>query len=341
MVTNLTAEAKAIWARASQAKDPKVKLSLLKEFYSKMPHHKGTEKLEVTIKRQMTSLREEIEGQKIKRRGQKIDPWTLTRGDFIQTALVATLDKSAKLFYDMTGLKVGLYDVYNRPVVGPFTEGGVIIQVYLAPIDRSSGVSLNSKSLKIIRQVDLLLVERGGLGSGIRELLSAENIEALVGRRSRVEIKRTSTGGIRIIGSSTKIDNSSIARFLTGYGLKSCIVRVESDTLLDDVESALFGRIQKPTIEINIDSKADMLKMVLNALGLIRVYTISKSKSSDDRPILLNRGSTVQELGGLIHKELQYGFKYAMLQRNCSSTRVGRNFVLKDEDMVELASSLT
>jgi len=340
MVTNLTAEAKAIWAKASQAKDPKVKLSLLKEFYSKMPHHKGTEKLEVTIKRQMTSLRDEIEGQRIKKRGQRIDPWALTRGDFIQAALVTKLDRSAKLFQNITGLKVGLYDIYSRLVVGAFTEGGVIIQVYLAPIDRTMGVSIRSKSLKIIRQVDLLLVEKGELNSGIREQLSAENIEAVVGRRRGVEIRRTSTGGIRIIGSSTKVDNSGIARFLTEYGLKSCIVRVESDTTMDDVESALFGRIQKPAIEIDGSSKDDVLKRALGALGLIRIYTMSKSKSSDDRPILLNYGSRVQELGGLIHKELQYGLKYALLERNGSSIRVGRNFMLKDGDTVELASSL-
>ena len=64
MPTNLPAEAKHKWAEVSEAKNPQRKLQLLQEFLSLVPKHKGTAKLRAQVKKQMATLRREIEEKK-------------------------------------------------------------------------------------------------------------------------------------------------------------------------------------------------------------------------------------------------------------------------------------
>lgn len=69
MPTNLPAEAKHKWAEVSAAKNPREKLQLLQEFLSLVPKHKGTGRLCARVKKQMATLRREIEEKKRKKAG--------------------------------------------------------------------------------------------------------------------------------------------------------------------------------------------------------------------------------------------------------------------------------
>ncbi len=75
MPINLTQEAKAKWVEATDTKDPAKKAEILKEFYSLMKKHKGTEKLEVSIKRQISLLKEEAERAKSRKMGSSRLEW--------------------------------------------------------------------------------------------------------------------------------------------------------------------------------------------------------------------------------------------------------------------------
>ncbi|MEM4312389.1 MAG: hypothetical protein QXX95_08380 [Nitrososphaerales archaeon] len=99
MVTNLPEKAKALWAKAQMEKNAVQKLRLLKEFYSSFPKHKGTERLEVSIKRQIAKLEEEIEMSKIHRKrlgSQKLE-WIVKKKGQIQLALVGKLGEALKI----------------------------------------------------------------------------------------------------------------------------------------------------------------------------------------------------------------------------------------------------
>lgn len=69
MPTNLPAEAKHKWSEVSSAGTPQQKLQALQKFLSLVPKHKGTSRLCAQVKRQMATLRREIEERKQRRVG--------------------------------------------------------------------------------------------------------------------------------------------------------------------------------------------------------------------------------------------------------------------------------
>lgn len=69
MPTNLPPTAKKKWNEVSNAQTPQEKLEKLQEFVSLVPRHKGTAKLLVQTKRQIKTLKAEIEEKKRRRAG--------------------------------------------------------------------------------------------------------------------------------------------------------------------------------------------------------------------------------------------------------------------------------
>ena len=260
MVTNLTEEAKAIWAKAIRAKDPEEKLRLLQLFYSKMPHHKGTEKLEVSIK----------------------------------------------------------------PFVAPLKALDIMMQTYYAPI----GVGNLKNFMKLIKQADVLIIA----DERVIPLIESEDIVLVQNRRRAVEILRMPTGGIRIIGKSKFISEEELRSFLTGYGISNCIIKISIDATLDDVEDYIFGKMQKVFVKMKSDPK-ELVSDILNALGLIRIYTLDSEGAIAGPPLLLKVGSTVSDVASEINIRNAKG---AYVIRNGSRMRVGVIFELKDGDQIRI-----
>jgi hypothetical protein len=346
MVTNLTAEARAKWAEATATKDPVKKLRLLQEFYSIMPHHKGTEKLEVMVKRQMAALREEIKETKIRKKGAtRLDLWSVRKGEFPQIALLSDLNMAFKAFEYLTGLKPELYQLYKGPIVGPFKEGDVILEVFLTPYSPSMlGKSLQEKIMRIIRQVDLLLIiAKSDVIEDFNRYAENFNLE-IVEERSKISVKATESGGIRIIGSSEFLDNSLIVRMLQNFRIFNAIVEVGKNATLDDLEAVIFGRTFKNAIIIDPSDRApssknwrkELMNILLRKMGLIKVYTKSPGGDVGKRPLLVKHGYTTIEIARLIHKDLAKFFKYAKIYRNNKVIKVGKEFELKDGDVVEI-----
>jgi len=67
MPTNLPPDAKKKWAEVEATKYPRERLQRMEEFLSLVPKHKGTLKLRGQIKKQMATLRREIEEKKRKK----------------------------------------------------------------------------------------------------------------------------------------------------------------------------------------------------------------------------------------------------------------------------------
>ena len=98
MVTNLPEQAKAKWAEVVASKNPVTKLRLLKEFYSSFPKHKGTERLEKSIKRQIKSLELQVQKSSSKRRGSSRLEWVVKKQELPQLVIVGTLHMATSFF---------------------------------------------------------------------------------------------------------------------------------------------------------------------------------------------------------------------------------------------------
>jgi len=129
VVTNLTQEAKAKWVEAIAARNPETKLKLLREFYSVMPKHKSTEKLELSIKRQISSLQNEVERKRTRKTGSTKLEWTVRKEEALQLALVGNLQPAVMVFNTLTGLQINVYNALMKPVVGAFKSISVATTV--------------------------------------------------------------------------------------------------------------------------------------------------------------------------------------------------------------------
>ena len=360
MVTNLTQEAKAKWAEAIAAKDPEVKLRLLKEFYSLMPKHKATERLEMNIKRQIAELEEEIEERKSKsrRKGSTRQEWTVKKEGMLQLAVVGSIEQSIKLFESLTGNTTSIYEVLMRPKVGTFNALNINIQIVLTPMDNIIGEDRLDRFASIARNADaiIVIVESLDYLHSVCKWFEARNLNII--SKAKVEIEYTPHGGIRIVGRSDKVKESDVFEFVKGYGIKNAVIKVYSNATLDDVEDAIFGRVSKRAIFVmpnnasnnytinyngisidiiafNNDKERFMLDL-LRSIGLIRVFTKKVGTDAVDEPLLLQSNAKVIELAEMIHKDLAKNLKFARVWRNGVQIKVGKDFILNDLDVVEL-----
>lgn len=361
MVTNLPEKAKALWARAQAIKNPEIKLKLLKEFYSSFPKHKGTKKLEMMLKRQIANLEEEVERVKRKRKGISAKQiWVVKKEENLQIAIIGKLESSTKLFNILTRCNYESYEALESPKVGAFKGALVTFQLVLTPFDNLIGEDKKAKIMSIIRNCDIVLIiaESEDYLAKVAEWFEENNIK-IGSKQLEVEIKATSSGGIRIIGSSKNCNEKDVVNLLNSYGIKHAIVRINKGATLDDVEDAIFGRIAKDAIvllpykskisiekfkiknviELTKDMNRDKFaEKILELTGLIRVFTKEIGGEITEKPLLVEKGVTVIEIAKLIHKDFAKNFKYARIWRRGlqDKVKVGASFTLQDGDIIEI-----
>lgn len=95
---------------------------------------------------------------------------------------------------------------------------------------------------------------------------------------------------------------------------------------------------KKKIVEIfNNDDK--FLERIWNSLGLIRIFTKTTGKITEEKPITLKKESTVKDLAKEIHKDFFNKFKFAYVWGSSAKfpgQEVGLNHKLKDWDTVEI-----
>jgi len=351
VVTNLTQEAKAKWAEAIAARDPEIKLRLLREFYSVMPKHKSTEKLELSIKRQIALLQEEVERKRARKTGSTKQEWTVKKEDALQLALIGRLYPSINLFNALTGLHVDVYHTLMKPLVGAFRALNIRSQVILAPVDESIGDEKRDRFINVSRNADALvvLVDEPNYVNKVTKWFEERNID-ITSNRPKVELEHTPHGGIRIVGKSEKVGESEVFDFITSFKIRNAVVKLSNDATIDDVEDAIFGRVSRKSIFVLSkdlyvpvnnavkfygDSERFMHDLI-RSLGLIRVFTKKVGSEPVQEPILLNNGSKVIDLAERTHKDFARNFRFARLWRESSLIKVGKDFRLRDLDVVEI-----
>ncbi len=352
MPTNLTQEAKAKWAAAIAAKDPATKLRLLREFYSVMPKHKSTERLEMSIKRQIASLQGDLERKKTRKTGSTRLEWTVRKEETLQLALVGRLQQAVDVFNALTGLRVSVYEALVKPLVGTFRALNIRAQVVLTPLDETVGEEKRDKFVSVARNADAILV-------AIDDPEYTDRVSAWFGERNiditsstpNVELEYTPHGGIRIVGRSKHINERGVFEFLRSFNIRNAVVKLSGNATMDDLEDAIFGRIAKRsfflitgdlrfsrgnTIRFQLGDKDGFLQDLLGQMNLLRIFTKKVGSEPVAEPVLLSEGSKVMDLAYRIHKDFARRFKFARIWRDGAAFKVGKDFRLRDFDVVEL-----
>ena len=306
-----------------QASTPQEKIEALQVMLRVIPHHKGTDRLIGDLRRRLAQLRQESQRRAaISRKG---SGHHIRREGAAQVSLVGlpNVGKS-QLISRLTRAPV---EVAPYPFTTQIPQPGMMayenVQIQLIDTPAITLDSAQGWLPSLFREADALLLVVDLSQDPVAQA------EALLSTLARWRIfpplpEGTARGPFEVSKGMLLIANK---RDLPG-----------AETKLE----ALTGRYSLRVLGLSAreDLDLDPLKReIFFLLGIIRVYPKTPGKEADlDTPVILTRGSTVEDFAGSIQKDIRRNLKFARIWGSAKfdGQKVSRDHVLQDEDTVEL-----
>ena len=289
MPTNLPPDARKKWAEVEATRNPREKLQRMQEFLSLVPKHKGTAKLCAQIKKQMATMRKEMEEKKQRKAGKGGTKFFIEKEGAAQVVLMGltNVGKSC-LLRAVTNAKIEVSSnpyTTREPVPSIMVHQDMQFQIIEAPAlmeGAANGRAWGLQTLALARNADglILMVDLSKDPTAQLSLILGELEKAriLVNKpKGRIDIERKFTGaGLRIILVGKLVDCSTrdVEELLRSYRITDAVVKISGEATLDDVEDAVFGSTTyKPAVVVanRIDSEGSETK-----LKLLKAYIDSK-----------------------------------------------------------------
>jgi len=269
MPANLTAEAKAKWAKAISARNPQEKIQALQEFLSSFPKHKGNERLRAQVKRKIANLRVKLEESRA-HKGRSSRQFFIEKQGIAQIVIfgLTNVGKSS-LLSAVTAAKplVAPYEYTTQePVQGMLQFEDVQFQLIEVPAIRPEsssrwnfenvGFELDADALMLV--VDLSRDPCAQL-SILLDVLDKARISTERPKSSVEILKEKSASGIQIAvsGKLTDCTAQDAAKLLQQYGIRNALVRVYGNVGIDDLEDAILESTASFKPSILIANKVD------------------------------------------------------------------------------------
>jgi ribosome-interacting GTPase 1 len=200
--------------------------------------------------------------------------------------------------------------------------------------------------------------------------------------RGRVQIERSKAySGIRLVKMGKIIDGTEddVRKLLESYRIYNALVKIYGEVSIDDVEKSLFeAAVYKPSLvllnKVDLVNQTELSRLadrvreqfpdmslipvsaltgqglelvpgtVFSSLDLIRVYTKEpNSREPSKEPLVIPKGSTVEDALKVIREEFIKYFKYARIwgpSAKYPGEKVGLDHVLEDRDIIEVRTQI-
>ncbi len=331
MALNLTPDYFEAERRYRQARSPEDKLAALEAMLRAIPKHKSSEKKQADLKTKISELRHALAAPKQK--GASVDPYHIERQGAGQVML-AGLPNSGKssIVGRLTDAPVRITDFpYGTalPVPGmAFHEDVPIELVDLPPITPGH---VPGGLANALRHADAVLAVVDLAAEGL-----LEDVETLLGVLSAHGIGADPAEDDQEPDADLRHMRIGPALFLLGN-------KLDLPGAADNLAALRELRPPHPPIRavsaVTGEGLDALLQELLTALDVIRIYTKEPGKPPDrEKPFILPAGSTVEELAGMIHKQLAETLKFARVwgSHGHPGQQVQRHHVLHDGDIIEL-----
>lgn len=329
MAVNLPPQYHDAEARYKKAQTPEDKLAALKEMWVILPKHKASEKVQADLKTKISELTDQIEHAKTAPK--KAAPGTFKflhqgAGQVVflgppnagKSSLLAKLTKATPA--------IAPYPFTTRePAPGMMDYEDVRVQLIdLPPVTADH---FEHFITDITRGADAAL-----LFLDLADDDGPTATQVVIDRLKEVRRELVPPG-------SPQSDDPAV------YALPTLIAATKGDDegaelRLEFAREALGTRFPIHIISAERGEGLDELrKAIFDLLGVMRVYTKQPGKPADmTSPFTPPIGSTVAELAGKVHRDLEDAVKSARVWGSGAfdGQTVGRDHVLKDKDVVEL-----
>ena len=304
MPANLPPQFFELQRKLNQTKDVQEKIEILQEMLAVCPKHKGTERVQEEIKKKIAKLKR-TQPKKVKRE----EIYFVKKEGAGQVLILGAPNSGKTSLTNLlcnTNFKVADYPFTTQlPTPGMLKYENIQIQIVDAPPltkDFKPGWLKN-----LAREADLVLI-----------LIDLEN-------DPESQIKE-----IEEILEKWKIEKEKVLIVGNKIDLKNAKENFEKIK----EKREIFGISVKEKVNIE-----ELKRKIFDSLKIIRVYPKEPKKEIDfENPFILKEGTKLIDFVKEINEKWVEKFKGARLyEKNLKSFRiVGRNYVLKDGDIVEI-----
>jgi small GTP-binding protein len=309
-----------------QARTPEEKVEALEAMLAIMPKHKGTDKLRAELRRRIAKHTDEAERRPSG--GKRASAYNVRKEGSGQVVLVG-LPNAGKSNL-VSALTETLIEVADYPFTTKSPSPAMMrfenIQIQLVDMPPMTDRDAKQWFAHLLRNADILLIvvdlADDSLGQMEAMLAELENMKVRV--RDSESTEEISFGVVRKkavgVGSKTDLDGTdeSYERLRSCYAAEFPVISVSADygVGLDETKRALF-----------------------DALDVVRVHTKLPGKKAElDDPVVLKKGSTIEDVAESVHKDIRRQLKYAQIwgSGKFDGQRAKRGHVVEDGDIIEL-----
>ncbi len=326
MPTNLPPEYFDIERRYREAETAEEKAALLEELLAVIPKHKGTEHLRGDYKARLAKLRSAAQAQKS--RSKHVSAYAIRREGAGQVVILGSANAGkSSLLAALTNARPQVdaapYTTWE-PMPGMMEVDQVPVQLIdTPPLD---GPYRSPELFQLVRRTDLILLLVDLLADPFQQveealrLLEANRIKPT--QLAEEEDLPERWAAVPVLIAANKCDQPAADQ--------DCQVFRE---LLE---------LDLPVMPISVTERRNLERLkraMLDYLHVVRVYAKPPGKEPDlSRPFVVKQGTTLAELGGMIHKDFVQHLKFARVWGAAvrDGQMVSQDYVLQDGDIVEL-----
>lgn len=323
MPANLTPDYERAERRYREAATDEERLEALRQMFSTIPKHKGTEKLQADLKRKISQYRKTIS----RRPAKGADPYHVPRSGAGQVVLIGPPNTGKSMLVGRTThapVKVADYPFSTAlPVPGMCMFEDVPIELVDTPPVTAG--HLPGGLLGTIRNADIVVIVVDASGDALEQ---AEMVLSLLAERGL-------NVATRCAAEMDPSDSTQLCAVMAANKIDLC-----GHEPAEALRELYAGRIEVwPVSAATSEGVEALIHRLWELLSLVRVYTKEPGRPPEnDKPFTLPIGSTVEDLAAQIHQDLPRRMKFARAwgEGRFAGQHVHRTEVLRDRDVIEI-----
>jgi uncharacterized protein len=326
MPANLPPEYYELDKKLRETTDNAEKIELLERMHTVTPKHKGTDKIRADLRKRISKLKNASHSKK--NLGKKESAYKIPKEGGGQVVVIGPANSGKSALLDT--LTNASPEVANFPFTTWSPMPGMMrvhdIQIQLIDTPPLNSDHIEADYLDLLRRTELLLL-----------MVDLQN-----GPLVQFEDSITLLEEHRIFSEQKKdqIEADMRASFVPLLVLANKYDDEEAEETFEIFEELVEGDWTMMPVSVTSGRNIDEMKLkIFEILDIIRVYSKSPGKDADMKaPFVLKRGSTVGDFAAEVHQDFAKQLKSAKMWGKAvfDGQMVQRNFVLNDEDVVEL-----
>jgi hypothetical protein len=327
MPANLPPEYHKIEAELRTAKTPEEKIDIYERLIRVIPHHKGTDKLIAMYRQKIAKAREE--GERRASTAKHTPTHKIEKSGAGQVVLVGPPNAGkSSLVKALTGPAVEVADYpFTTRLPAPYMMPYDTVKVQLIDTPPVTGELMETWFPEMVKMADAVLL--------VADLADPETASTLDGIIARLKERK-----VELVGADDDIPPAYFP-FRKRTLLAANKLDVEgAPRAFEELGLLLDGPFERLAISAADGRGLEALRRaVFLLLRVVRVYSKIPGKKADkDAPFALRVGTTVMDMARAVHKDFSEKLQYARVWNasGLDGLRVNRDYVLADEDVVEL-----